>query len=200
MKTPFQPTGEEQDEVTPPIPPQARRPLPKHEQRLMFEARTHWGRGLAILVGMAGIVIIFLVILTVLPKPGGSNPLDSLNSLTNAVSTSSTPAVLTGAVSSSTVAATVVRATPAPSGNGTATPTPKFVAVAAKNSPYVRNAANTNNNPIGNLAPGRQVEVVGKSPDNAWLQIVWDNNVRAWVAQDLMTIVTGDPAQIPIVR
>lgn len=188
-----------EDDGTPQhAPAVSQRPLPQHEQRLMFEASVHWGRGLAILLGMAGVIVAFLVILTVLPRPGSGNPLDSLTGLSNTFSGSnSTP--VAGSVPATTPLATVA-ARPAPGPSSTGTPTPKWVAVARQGAPNVRSAPSTNNNPIGTLAPGRQVEVIGKSADNAWLQIVWDNNQKAWVAQDLMSITTGDAAQIPVVR
>jgi uncharacterized protein YgiM (DUF1202 family) len=63
----------------------------------------------------------------------------------------------------------------------------------------VRSAPNTDNSPLGTLAAGRQVEVVGKSADGDWLQIVWDNNQKAWVAQDLLEITTGDATQLPVI-
>lgn len=177
----------------------SRRPVPQHEQRLMHEASVHWGRGLAILLGMAATVIAFLVILTVLPRPGDGNPLDSLTGLSNTISGGNSTPVASGAGATAAALQTVAaRATPGPSSTGT--PTPKWVGVPRQGAPNVRGAPSTNNNPIGTLAPGRQVEVIGKSADNAWLQIVWDNNQKAWVAQDLMTITTGDATQIPVVR
>jgi hypothetical protein len=32
------------------------------------------------------------------------------------------------------------------------------------------------------------------------MQIVWDNNQKAWVAQELLQITQGDANQIPIIR
>jgi uncharacterized protein YgiM (DUF1202 family) len=66
-------------------------------------------------------------------------------------------------------------------------------------APNVRSAPSTNNNPLGNLQPGRQVTVLGRSADKAWLQIVWDNNAKAWVAADLMRFIAGDPTKLPTV-
>jgi hypothetical protein len=173
---------------------QQARPAPEIKQRLLFETHIHWGRGLAIMIGMAATIIAFLVILTLLPRPGNGNPLESLISANNST------------VSSSISPTPAANGTPAAAAGGarptaaSATPTPTWLAVAASGAPNVRSAPNTNNNPIGNLSPGRQVEITGRSPDNAWLQIVWDNNQKAWVAQQLMTIVRGDPQQIPTVH
>jgi len=199
LKTPFRRGHAEVEEAEPLAHQLSRsRPRPQQEQKLMYEARTHWGRGLWIVVGMVATVIAFLVILQLVPKPGDGNPIDALsNALSTAQATPSAPA--TAAASATPAVATVEsRATAGPSATGT--PTPKFVGVPRAGAPNVRNAPNTNNNPIGALAPGRQVEVIGKSADNAWLQIIWDNNQKAWVAQDLVSLIAGDPGQLPVVR
>jgi uncharacterized protein YgiM (DUF1202 family) len=88
---------------------------------------------------------------------------------------------------------------PAPGPSSTGTPPPTWVAVTRQGTPNVRSAPSTDNTPLGTLAAGREVEVVGKSADGDWLQIVWDNNQKAWVAQDLLEITTGDPTQIPVI-
>lgn len=201
MKLPFRRNRDGDDEfLAPGVPVQARRTVPDHEKGLMFEATTHWGRGLAIILGMVGTVLVFLVLLTLLPKPGSGNPLESLTNSVGNLNGNSPVAAIVGASTPTVVIATAPPKLASPGAAGTGTPTPKWVATAAVGAPYVRSAASTNNNPIGNLAPGRQVEVIGRSPDNAWLQIIWDNNQKAWVAQDLMKITTGDATQIPIVR
>ncbi len=183
------------------MPIQTRRTLPDHEKGLMFEATTHWGRGLAIVLGMVGTVLVFLVLLTLLPKPGSGNPLDSLaNSVSGSNSVAVTPVLAGSAATPAVALATAPIKVASPGAAGTGTPTPKFVAVPSSGAPYVRSAASTNNNPLGNLAPSRQVEVIGRSQDNAWLQIIWDNNTKAWVAQDLLRIIVGDAGQIPVVR
>lgn len=177
---------------------QAPRTRPQREQRLMFEATTHWARGMWIIVGMVATVIAFLVILQVLPKPGDGNPIDALtNSNTNAPANAT---LATGGTATAVALATVTAAaSPGPSGTGT--PSGKFLGVPrAGSAPNVRPAPSTNNNPVGQLAPGRQVEVIGRSADNAWWQIVWDNNQKAWVAADLMTLNSGDPNQLPVVH
>lgn len=199
MKSLFRRTRDPEDEFDQPeVHAQSRRPLPLHEQRMMFEASTHWGRGLAIVLGMIGTVLVFLIVLTVLPRPGSGNPLDALTSSNSAAGTPTlvSQSGATAAPALATVAA--VRGSPPPGATGT--PVPKWVAAVRSGAPNVRAAPNTNNNPIGNLAPGRSVEVIGRSPDNAWLQIIWDNNLKAWVASDLMQITQGDASQIPVVR
>jgi uncharacterized protein YgiM (DUF1202 family) len=93
--------------------------------------------------------------------------------------------------------------TPAPRGlpgpSATGTPTSQWVAVARQGTPNVRSAPSTDNSPLGTLDPGRRVEVVGKSADGDWLQIVWDNDQKAWVAQELLEITSGDPTQLPVI-
>src|SRR5690348_5378183 len=79
VKLPFQKKRDALNEpFSPDVPVQTRRSLPEHEQGLMFEATTHWGRGLAIVLGIVGTILVFLVLLTLLPKPGSGNPLESL--------------------------------------------------------------------------------------------------------------------------
>jgi Bacterial SH3 domain len=198
LKPLFRRSGDQAEEFDQPeIHAQSQRPLPEHEQRMMFEASTHWGRGLAIILGMIATVIVFLVVLTVIPKPGSGNPLDALTS-SNTISGTPTLVAASGAtppVGLATVGG--VRGSPSPGSAGT--PGPRWVAVAPRGA-NVRRAANTNNDPIGVLAPGRSTEIIGRSPDNAWMQIVWDNNQKAWVAQELLQITQGDANQIPIIR
>jgi hypothetical protein len=179
----------------------APRARPPRQSRLMSESSIHWGRALAILIGMVGVVVVFLVVLTLLPQPGNGNPLNSLTDLFNTNNNSAASPVAGTAVagaaqpggtapSLSTVGATVVV---------TGTPMAGFVAVPMTGAPNVRSAPSTNNNPLGNLQPGRQVTVLGRSADKAWLQIVWDNNAKAWVAADLMRFIAGDPTKLPTV-
>jgi hypothetical protein len=199
VKSPFQRSGGSRSETPPPsLAPRAR---PPRQSPLLGETSVHWGRALAILIGIAGVVIVFLIVLTLLPKPGDGNPLNAFTDLFNNTANSSASPVAGTAVAGaaqaggtaptlSTVAATAVV---------TGTPTAEFVAVAAQGAPNVRVAPSTNNNPLGALQPGRQVVVLGQSADRAWLQIVWDNNAKAWVARDLMRFVSGDSTKLPTV-
>lgn len=182
----------------PPILAQRRKPLTADEQRLMFEGSTHWGRGLAILLGMAAVLIIFLIILTVLPRPGDGNPLDSITNLNNSNS-SVASSVLSSATPSAGAIARLATVAATPSRGATGTPGPQWVGVARTGVPNVRPAPSTNNQPVGQLAPGRQVQVLGVSADKAWYQIVWDNNTKAWVASDLVNMVSGDATKLPVV-
>lgn len=202
MKTPFR--RELKDEQLDDAPErlaehaQTPRTRPQREQRLMFEATTHWARGLWIIVGMVATVIAFLVILQVLPKPGNGNPIDAL---TNSNTSTQAVATLAKGGTSTVVALATVTAAASPGPAGTGTPSGKiFGAARAGSAPNVRPAPSTNNNPVGQLAPGRQVEVIGRSADNAWLQIVWDNNQKAWVASDLMALSSGNASQLPVVH
>src|SRR5205823_8308760 len=122
----FRRSRDDDEELDEPVPAQAKRTVPRHEQRLMFEASTHWGRGLAILLGMVGTVIVFLVILTVLPKPGNGNPFDSITNSIGGNSTAATPVV---GVAAGGAAAAGSLPTVGPRGaqvSGTGTPGPKW--------------------------------------------------------------------------
>jgi len=206
VKTPFKRDVEQERDAAAEAAPerltehaQAPRTRPQREQRLMFEASTHWARGLWIIVGMVATVIAFLVILQLLPKPGNGNPIDALtNSNTGAAAN---PTLAAANVTGTAVALATVTPGASPGPTGTGTPGPKFVGVSRSGSaPNVRFAPSTNNQPVGQLAPGRQVEIIGRSADNAWWQIVWDNNQKAWVAADLMSLTSGDAAQLPVVH
>src|SRR5207237_6928271 len=117
-------------------------------------------------------VIVFLIILTVLPKPGSGNPFDSIANTIGGNSTVATPVVGVAQPGGAGAAGSLATVGPrAAQVSGTGTPGPKWTAVASKGVPNVRVAPSTNNNPIGNIAPNRQVEVIGRSRDNAWLQI-----------------------------
>jgi hypothetical protein len=186
-------------------PPPARRPRgrPERNERLLSEARIHWGRGIAIILGMAAIIVTFFIVLSVVPKPGTGNPIDTLtNFLNTASNTAATPVsgtAVAGAAQAGASAPPLATVTATARAVGSSTPGAQFVAVAARGAPNVRIAPSTNNNPLGNLQPGREVVVLGRSADNAWLQIVWDNNTKAWVAADLMRFVVGDPSRLPVV-
>ena len=167
----------------------------------MSETTIHWGRALAILIGIAGVVVVFLVVLTVLPKPGDGNPLNAFTDLfNNNANFSASPVAGTAVAGAAQAGGTApTLATVAATAVVTGTPSAEFVAVAAQGAPNVRVAPSTNNNPLGALQPGRQVVVLGQSADRAWLQIVWENNTKAWVARDLMRFVNGDPTKLPTV-
>ena len=127
--------GSEDDaeEQVPPVVPMRNKPLSREEERLMFEGSVHWGRGLAILLGMAGVAVVFLIVLTVLPKPGTGNPLDAL---TNIVNTSgSAPLIAPGSATPAVRLATVGPATPA-AASSTGTPGPQWVGVAPSGAPH----------------------------------------------------------------
>lgn len=199
MKSPFQRRGPGSDAPPPSLAPRAR---PPRQSPLMSETTIHWGRALAILIGIGGVVVVFLVVLTFLPTIGSGNPLNALSDLFNnnngnfAASPVAGTAVA-GAAQAGGTAPTL--ATVAATAVATGTPTAEFVAVAAQGAPNVRVAPSTNNNPLGALQPGRQVVVLGQSADKAWVQIVWENNTKAWVARDLLRFVNGDPTKLPTV-
>lgn len=199
MKEPLS-QGRRSGEPPPSLRPRAR---PPRNDRLLSEARIHWGRGFAIILGMAAVVVTFFIVLSVVPKPGNGNPIDALTNLLNtagnAAATPVSATAVAGAAQAGAPAPALATLTPTARAVGSGTPGAPFVAVAARGAPNVRIAPSTNNNPLGNLQPGREVVVLGRSADNAWLQIVWDNNTKAWVASDLMRFVVGDPSRLPVV-
>lgn len=150
------------------------------------ETKIRWERGIAMVAGMIAIVVAFFAIFANLP----------LNAKTT-----------------TTGIAGQVTATPRPSGpaasgpaNPTAstpTPNPSGAALAATSRafPNVRRAPALGDNIVKNLSQGQKVDVVGRSTDGQWLQILDPDNRanRFWVSTDMLE-VTGDPRTLPEVR
>jgi hypothetical protein len=151
------------------------------------ESYIHWDRGLAIVAGMIGIVLLFLLLLTGLPIREG-------RSMEEIAGIAAAPAPTTAA------------GQPAPSAAATAVapatgPNQPRLSATVRQFPYVRRGPGTNWAQIMNLPQGQTVEVVGRSPDRLWLQIVLPSNARerGWVSQEFLT-VDGDLNTLPEVR
>lgn len=152
------------------------------------ETYIHWDRGLAITAGMIGIVLIFVLLIVALPirESSGSQQLTGI---------AEAPAPTTAAATAvpSTAPATAVAPATGPD-------QPRLVAT-TRQFPFVRTGPGINWTAAGNLRQGQQVEVVGRSPDRLWLQIVLPNNTRerGWVSQEFLA-VEGDINTLPEVR
>jgi uncharacterized protein YgiM (DUF1202 family) len=150
------------------------------------ESYVHWDRGLAIVAGMLGIVLLFVLLLTTLPIRNNSDR-EQLTGLAEAP------------------APTAQAQQPAPSGATAATPPtgpaqPRLAAI-ARQFPYVRRGPGTNFAIVMNLTQGQRVEVVGRSADRQWFQVVRPDNAneRAWVSSEFLA-VEGDVNSLPEVR
>ena len=149
------------------------------------EAYIHWERGLAIVAGMIGVVLLFFLLMIALPirSRGGGETITG---------TAATVAPTTAA-SAPTRAATAVPAAAGPD-------QPRLPA-SAREFPFVRRGPGINFAVIMNLQRGQQVDVVGRSVDRQWLQIVVPERPteRGWVSQELLA-VEGDVNSLPDVR
>jgi hypothetical protein len=158
---------------------------PPPERFRTAESYIHWDRGMAIVAGMIGIVLVFLLLIAVLPiKESGSG------------------GALTG-LATQQAAAPATTATAAPRAGATAEPPPTGpdqtrLPATTRERPFVRRGAGINFAALTNLQPGQRVEVVGRSPDRQWYQIVLPDNARerGWVSQEFLA-VEGDVNTLP---
>jgi hypothetical protein len=70
----------------------------------------------------------------------------------------------------------------------TSTPAPLIGIVTASGTINVRAGAGTTFDIVTTLAPGAQVEIIGNSADNAWLNVRTQEGVEGWVSAQLMQI------------
>jgi hypothetical protein len=152
------------------------------------ESYIHWDRGLAIVAGMLGIILLFVLLLTTLPIRTDSDR-EQLTGLAEA------PAPTAQAQQPAPNAA------PAPAPAPASGPTQPRLAAIARQFPYVRAGPGTNFAVIMNLTQGQRVDVVGRSPDRQWYQIVRPDNAsqRAWVSAEFLA-VEGDINSLSEVR
>jgi len=148
------------------------------------ESYTHWDRGLAIVAGIIGIVLLFVLLLTTLPIRDGTGA-EQLTGLA--------PAPAPAAPGAPDGAAT---APAAPTG-----PNVPRVAATVRQFPYVRRGPGVNFAVIMTLQQGQKIDVVGRSQDRQWYQIVRPDNAseRAWVSIDFLTL-EGDGNALPEVK
>jgi hypothetical protein len=151
------------------------------------ESYIHWDRGLAIVAGMIGIVLVFFLLLVALPIRESSGN-EQLTGIAEA------PAPTTAA----TAAATTAPATAVAPATG---PDQPRLPATTRQFPFVRRGPGINWTAVMNLQQGQRVEVVGRSPDRLWLQIVLPTNARerGWVSQEFLA-VEGDINTLPEVR
>ena len=82
-----------------------------------------------------------------------------------------------------------------------ASPTPPEVRVEAYQDVNVRAGPGTDYDPVGRLIRGQSGAILGRSPDSAWLKIVYigapDNT--GWVFRDLVRVVGDVPSMATII-
>lgn len=156
----------------------------RSEERLRTsESYIHWERGLAIVAGIIGIVLLFFLLMVGLPirkETGGAQ----LGGLATVVPVAATPPP------SQQRAATAIAP---PTG-----PDQPRLQASARQFPFVRRGPGINFAVIMNLQQGQRVEVVGRNADRQWLKIVLPENARerGWVSADLLG-VEGDIGTLP---
>lgn len=163
------------------------RPGKTRDRLRTSETYIHWDRGLAIVAGMIGIVLFFFLLIVALPirESSGSEQLTGI---------AEAPAPTTAA-STAPVAAPATAVAPA-----TGPDQPRLPAT-ARQFPFVRKGPGINWTAVMNLSQGQRVEVVGRSTDRQWFQIVLPTNARerGWVSQEFLA-VEGDVNTLPEVR
>lgn len=148
------------------------------------ESYIHWERGAAIVAGMIGIVGVFIFLIAVLPiRDEHERP--SLTGL---------------GAAAPTVAAVAPTVRPAVVAPATGPDQPK-VSATVRQFPFVRRSPGINFAVITNLKQGDKVDIVGRSPDRQWFQIILPDQSRdrGWVAQEFLQ-PDGDTANLPEVR
>ena len=167
--------------------PSERSTAPDFEHWESPETHVRWERGLAIVAGMIGVVFTFFFLVSVLPL----SPEQDDEEVRGLQPTVQAPAP-------------VAQATPP----AAATPTPQApppaeqrVTATSRACPNVRRAPGLEAAIVTNLQQGQRVDVVGRSADNLWLQILNPTNSRErlWVSADMLD-VTGDARTLPVAR
>jgi uncharacterized protein YgiM (DUF1202 family) len=153
------------------------------------ETYIHWDRGLAIVAGMIGIVLFFFLLIIALP-------IRESRSSQQITGIAEAPAPTTTTATSSAPAAPPATAAPPSTG-----PDQPRLQATANQFPFVRKGPGINWTAVMNLSQGQRVEVVGRSLDRQWFQIVLPTNARerGWVSQEFLA-VEGDVNTLPEVR
>ncbi len=165
-----------------------RRRIPDFEHWQSPETRVRWERGLALVAGMVGVVLTFLFLVVVLPLPGETESPPITGQAT------APPAAQPTAVASPPPAQAPPAASSPSAGEGRLTAT-------SRSFPNVRRGPSLEAPIVGQLRPQQQVQVVGRSADSQWLQILNPANAqeRLWVSADLLE-VAGDVRTLPEAR
>ena len=171
------------------------------------ETHVRWERGLAIVAGMIAVVLTFFLVIAVLPlsPTDESGPITGLQPTAEPEPTQA-PAGAAAVAPASAPTAAAAGATPAAQAAPTRTPQPappadQRLTAVSRAFPNVRRGPGLDAAIVTNLRQGQRVEVVSRSMDNLWLQILHPENSRerVWVSADMLE-VTGDVRTLPQVR
>lgn len=162
---------------------------PEFDQWESPETHVRWERGLAIVAGMIAVVLTFFFLISVIPLSSGKDvePIRGLQPTT-------------AAQPADAAAQAAAQATPAAA--PAVPPADQRLTATSRAFPNVRRQpALDPANIVTNLKQGQKVDVVGRSADNQWLQILNPDNSRErlWVSADMLD-VTGDMRTIQVVR
>lgn len=165
-----------------------RQAAPDFEHWESPETHVRWERGLVIVAGMIGVVLTFFLLLAVLPLSPERDP-------ELVVGSQPTVQAQPAAAAAAAQPAATATAPPAPPA-----PDQRLTAV-SRAFPNVRRGPGLDTAVVTNLRQGQRVEVVGRSADNLWLQILNPDNSRErlWVSADMLE-VTGDARTLPVAR
>jgi hypothetical protein len=155
------------------------------------ETRVRWERGLAIVAGMIGVVLVFFMLLAALPISSGEGDDQPVRGSQGAQAQEQGSADVAAATQAATA-----QATPAP-----AQASAQKLPATSRAVPNVRRQPSLSGPVVMNLRQGQQVDVVGRTPDNQWLQILNPERPaeKLWVSADMLD-VTGDQRTLPEVR
>jgi len=128
-----------------------------------------------IVAAMLGIVLVFFVALSVLQF--GTKDVPEIRGLVPVLA-SATPGA---------------QATAAPAG------TPVQTTAVVHQYPNVHSSPGTDSQIIGNLQDGTTVNVIGRSSDSAWLQVMLPDGRRGWSSASLLT-VSGGVNSVPVTQ
>lgn len=152
------------------------------------ETRVRWERGLAIVAGMVGIVFTFFFLLAVLPL----SPDHEAAPIRGAQQAVEPPAQAQDQPAAQPQAAATAAAQAPPPGE-------QRLSAVSRAFPNVRRGPALDAAVVRNLTQGQKVDVVARSNDNQWLQILNPDNSRErlWVSADMLD-VTGDFRTLPV--
>ena len=170
--------------------PSERPKAPDFEHWESPETHVRWERCLEIIAGMIAVVFTFFFLVSVLPlSPEQDN--EEIRGLQPPIQAEAPAAQAPAPQPQSTSIATSQGPPPAD----------QRVSATSRAFPNVRRAPTLDAAVVTNLQQGQRVEVVGRSADNLWLQILNPTNSRErlWVSVDMLD-VTGDARALPVAR
>jgi hypothetical protein len=145
-------------------------------RRVPSEGETRWGRGMFIVAGMLGIVLVFFVALSALQF--GSRDVPQIRGLV--------PVLASGTAQTTATAAS--------------TGTPVHFTALVNQFPNVHASPGTDSRIIGPpLQNGSMVNVIGRTSDSAWLQVMLPDGSTGWSSASYLT-VSGGVSSVPVTQ